>query len=64
MLKLLRQAQEVDEDEDCRYGKDKRGEELPEELAFREGRLKMIRDVKTTLEALAEAESKAHLGVL
>ena len=34
---LLRRAQEVDEEEDRRYGKDKRGDELPEELAFREG---------------------------
>ena len=34
---LLRRAQEVDEEEDKRYGKDKRGDELPAELAFREG---------------------------
>ena len=26
-------AQEVDEEEDRRYGRDKRGDELPEELA-------------------------------
>ena len=32
---LLRKAQEVDEEEDRRYGKDRRGDELPEELAFR-----------------------------
>ena len=32
---LLRRAQEVDGEEDRRYGKDKRGDELPEELAFR-----------------------------
>ena len=34
---LLRRGQEVDEEEDRRYGKDRRGDELPEELAFREG---------------------------
>ena len=39
---LLRRAQEADEDEDRRYGKDKRGDELPEELAFRESRLRKL----------------------
>ena len=37
VAELLRRAQEVDDEEDRRYGKDKRGDELPEELAFREG---------------------------
>ncbi len=36
---LLRRAQEVDDEEDRWYGQSKRGDELPEELAFREGRL-------------------------
>ena len=40
---LLRQAQAADDEEDRRYGKDKRGDELPGELAFREGRLEKIR---------------------
>ena len=53
---LLRQAQEVDEEEDRRYSKDKRGDELPEELAFREGRLKRIREAMAALEAEAQAE--------
>ena len=35
--------QEVDKEEDRRYGKDKRGDELPGELAFREGWLEKIR---------------------
>ena len=30
------EAQAVDEEEDHRYGTDKRGDELPQELAFRE----------------------------
>ena len=67
---LLRRAQEVDEEEDHRYGKDKRGDELPEELAFREGRLEKIREAMAALEAeaqaeaeAAEAEGKAHPGV-
>ena len=36
----------MDDDEDRRYGKDKRGDELPEELAFRESRLRKIREAK------------------
>ncbi len=39
---LLRRAREVDEEEDRRYGKDRRGDELPQELAFREGRLEKV----------------------
>ena len=53
---LLRCAGEVDEEEDRRYGRDTRGDELPEELAFREGRLRKIREAKVALEAEARAE--------
>ena len=67
---LLRRAQEVDEEEDKRYGRDKRGDELPEELAFREGRLERIREAMAALEAEAraaaeeaEAAGKDHPGV-
>ena len=67
VAELLRRAQEVDDEEDRRYGKDKRGDELPEELAFREGRLEKIREAMAALEAeaqaAAEAEGKEHLGV-
>ena len=67
---LLRRAQETDEAEDRRYGKDRRGDELPEELAFREGRLEKIREAMAALEAeaqaqaeqAAEAERKSILG--
>ena len=55
---LLRKAQEVDEEEDRRYGKDRRGDELPEELAFREGRLRKIREAKAALEAKARADAE------
>ena len=51
VAELLRRAQEVDEEEDRRYGQDKRGDELPEELAFREGRLEKIREAMAALEA-------------
>ena len=70
VAELLRQAEEVDEEEDRRYGRDKRGDELPEELSFREGRLRKIREAKAALEAgakaeaeRAEAEGKVHPGV-
>ena len=67
VAELLRRAQEVDDEEDHRYGKDKRGDELPEELAFREGRLEKIREAMAALEAeaqaAAEAEGKEHPGV-
>ena len=57
VAELLRRAQEVDE-EDRRYGKDKRGDELPEELAFREGRLQKIREAMAALEAEAQAAAE------
>ena len=67
VAELLRRAQEVDEEEDRRYGQDRRGDELPEELAFREGRLEKIREAMAALEAeaqaAAEAEGKEHPGV-
>ena len=67
VAELLRRAQEVDDEEDRRYGKDKRGDELPEEMAFREGRLEKIREAMAALEAeaqaAAEAEGKEHPGV-
>ena len=55
---LLRQAQVADDEEDRRYGKDKRGDELPEELAFREGRLEKIREAMAALEAEAQAAAE------
>ena len=70
VAELLRQAQAADDEEDRRYGKDKRGDELPQELAFREGRLEKIREAMVALEAeaqaaaeRAEAEGGKHPGV-
>ena len=67
-------ACEVDEQEDRRYGREKRGDELPEELAFRESRLesrlRKIREAKAALGAearaaaeQAESEGRNHPGV-
>jgi len=50
---LLRLAAATDEAEDAQYGKGKRGDELPAELARRESRLKKIREAK------AESEKEA-----
>lgn len=55
---MLRRAQAVDEEEDQRFGKGQRGDELPEELARRESRLKKIREAKAALEAEARAEAE------
>ncbi len=57
---LLRQAEETDEREDAEYGRDKRGDDLPEELAYRESRLKKIEEAKAALEREAReaAEEK------
>jgi transposase len=55
---LLRRAAAADEAEDAQYGKGKRGDELPAELARRESRLKKIREAKTELEK--EAREKAE----
>ena len=58
VAELLRRAREMDEEEDRCYGRDKRGDELPEELSFREGRLRKIREAKAALEAEAKAEAE------
>ena len=55
---LLKQAEETDAAEDAKYGKGKRGDELPEELARRESRLKKIQQAKAELEQ--EAAEKAE----
>src|SRR5436309_11220128 len=55
---LLDQAQQVDATEDARYGRDRRGDELPAELARRESRLKRIREAKRALEERAREQAK------
>ena len=60
--KLLEEAERIDAEEDEKYGKGRRGDELPAELARRESRLKKIREAKAELEAEAKvaAEAKAQ----
>ena len=57
--KLLKQAEALDEQEDKRYGKGKRGDEFPEELRFKEKRLAKIREAKQALEEQAREEAVA-----
>ena len=59
LTKLLRRAEQTDRREDQQYGKDKRGDELPEELRYRESRLKKIREAMTSLEAEANENVSA-----
>ena len=58
VAELLKKAEAVDEEEDQRYGKGKKGDELPKELAFRDSRLKKIREAKAALEAEARLEAE------
>ena len=50
-------ADAVDANEDARYGKGKRGDELPEELRRRETRLKKIEEAMKVLEERAKKEA-------
>lgn len=52
VTELLKRAEAVDAEEDRRFG-DRRGDELPEELAIRQNRLKRIQEAKAALEAEA-----------
>jgi hypothetical protein len=60
--RLLEQAEAADVEEDARYGREGRGEDVPAELARRESRLQGIREAKTALDerARAEAEKKGE----
>jgi transposase len=60
VAKLLAQAAQTDADEDAQYGKGKRGDELPEELARRESRLKKIAAAKAALEQEARERAVAE----
>jgi transposase len=63
---LLKEAEAVDEEEDKRYGRERQGEELPEELQRRETRIARIQEAKKALEERArekaESEGKDRKG--
>ncbi len=58
--RLMKQAEAVDEEEDKRYGRDRHGEELPEELQRRETRIARIREAKKALEERAREKAKSE----
>jgi len=57
---MLARAEAADAEEDARYGKDKRGDELPAELQRRETRLKRIREAKKAVEERARQKAEAE----
>jgi transposase len=57
---LLAEAERVDREEDKQYGRDRRGDELPAELARRETRLAKIQEAKKALETAAREKAKAE----
>jgi transposase len=61
---LLEEAERVDAQEDERFGADRRGDELPEELRRRETRLAKIREAKQALERDAREAETARRGEL
>ena len=55
---LLNRAEATDAEEDEQYGRDRRGDELPEELSRRKDRLKKIREARKALETKAKAAAQ------
>ena len=62
--KLLQQAAQADAEVDVKYGKGKRGDELPAELARRESRLKKIAEAKEALEQEARERAVAEKALV
>jgi transposase len=58
--RLLNQAEAADREEDSRYGRDRRGDELPEELQRRETRIARIREAKRALEERAREQANSE----
>jgi transposase len=58
--KLLSQAEAADKEEDQRYGRDRRGDELPEELQRRETRIARIREAQRALEERAREQARSE----
>ena len=56
--RLLTEAEQTDKEEDKRYGRTRRGDELPAELRRREERLQRIAEAKRELEERARLEAE------
>lgn len=54
----LRQAEEIDQAEDREFGKDRRGDELPEDLQRAETRLQKLREAKAAIEKRAKEQGR------
>jgi len=55
---LLAGVEKIDAEEDARLGKDRQGDELPEELQRRESRLKKLQEAKAALEKAAREQAE------
>lgn len=60
--KMLREAAEADEAEDSKYGKDRRGDELPEGLRRSEDRKRRLRECKERLEEEAKETRESQVA--
>lgn len=60
IAELLQRAETVDREEDQRLGVERRGDDLPAELARRESRLKKITEAQAALEAEARSRAAAE----
>lgn len=60
VTEMLRRADEVDVEEDARYGPEHSGDELPEALRRAEDRLRRIREAKAALEARQRAQAETE----
>jgi len=59
---LLHQAEETDAAEDAQYGRNRRGDELPDALSRRESRLQKIREARQALEEEAREKAEHERG--
>ena len=57
---ILEQAEATDKEEDARYGKEQRGDELPAELERRETRRKRIKEAQRALEERARQKAASE----
>jgi len=57
--RILEEAEHIDAEEDEEFGPDRRGDELPEELRNREGRVRKLKEAQARLDA-EEAELQAE----
>ena len=62
--RMLAEAEATDAAEDREFGADRRGDELPEELRRRAGRLARLQEAKASLEARARQRQEAYERLL